>query len=148
MELAGKKILNCPLCGSEDVHIEHEDYKLKLTTSSNKAVKEYEQYTGRVICDSCGCTMPNDGVYASLDDCIEDLAKSWNERSAMLTHRDKIKPCPFCGSKSVTIRSVPICLFLATCEKCGASSAVSSSRGEALELWNKRYDNRTLSNDD
>ena len=142
------KLNSCPLCGSENVYIEHEEHKVKLTTSSNKAVKEYEQYTGRVICSSCDCTMSNDGVYASLDDCLEDLAKSWNERSAMLTHHDKIKPCPFCRSELVTIRNVPIECFFVKCDRCGASGAVGSSRGEALEFWNKRYDNRTLSNDD
>ena len=79
---------------------------------------------------------------------LEDLAKSWNERNAMFTHSDKIKLCTFCGSNLVTIRSVRIGFFLVTCEKCRASSAVSRSREEALELWNKRYNNRTLGNDD
>lgn len=122
----------CPICGSENVHIQHEGGKVKLTTSNDPTVKEYEQYTGRVKCGSCKFTMDNNAVYTTLDECLEDLAKSWNECSG------KMKPCPFCGSELVTIRSVPMFLFVATCEKCGATGADGISRGEALVLWNKR----------
>jgi len=55
---------------------------------------------------------------------------------------DALKPCPFCNSNEVklfkTELSPRVCV---TCFKCGARTNFFESASEAIDAWDKRYDN-------
>ena len=60
--------------------------------------------------------------------------------------KEKLKPCPFCGSEDIIIARGPVCGFCATCKSCIARSAYFDCEGQAIKAWNdrteksKRYD--------
>lgn len=50
---------------------------------------------------------------------------------------EKLKPCPFCGSKRIDISSngkVCVCF----CTNCKASTNLAARKEDAIYLWNKR----------
>lgn len=56
---------------------------------------------------------------------------------------EKLKPCPFCGSKSVTVCELYPSSY-ARCRACGAEGSLCSSRDEAAAVWNRRTDAKEL----
>lgn len=50
---------------------------------------------------------------------------------------EKLKPCPFCGSSSVTVGELYPSSY-ARCLACGAESRLCYSRDEAAAVWNRR----------
>lgn len=61
--------------------------------------------------------------------------------------KEKLKPCPFCGSENIVIKRSPVSdRFCATCNSCFCGSAWFSYEGQAIKAWNdrteksKRYD--------
>lgn len=55
----------------------------------------------------------------------------------------KLKPCPFCGSKEITLYETTRFDFsrvgyCVTCEMCYAEGGKAKSRAGARQLWNKR----------
>lgn len=52
-----------------------------------------------------------------------------------------LKPCPFCGSKNVSVRnySGPIihCYFV-ICEECKVESGIFGTKEKAEKAWNRR----------
>lgn len=61
--------------------------------------------------------------------------------------KEKLKPCPFCGSENIVIGRGPVCgSFCVTCNLCFARSACFFCEDEAIKAWNekaeksKRYD--------
>lgn len=62
---------------------------------------------------------------------------------------DKLKPCPFCGSRA-TKRYIKPFSFV-QCKKCGASTRIipdyfeeADGKGEAIEAWNMRIDDNEI----
>lgn len=53
--------------------------------------------------------------------------------------KEKLKPCPFCGSENIEIVRSPITeRFIATCNSCAVSSRYFNDEDEAIEGWNRR----------
>ena len=53
--------------------------------------------------------------------------------------KEKLKPCPFCGSENIIIEEGPISGgFCATCNSCFALGPWSSCEDEAIKTWNER----------
>ncbi len=53
--------------------------------------------------------------------------------------KEKLKPCPFCGSKNIVIEGGPISGgFCATCNSCFAVGSWSHCEDEAIKTWNER----------
>lgn len=50
----------------------------------------------------------------------------------------KLKPCPFCEGKAVTIGGN---IFWVRCCECGAETSTYVYREEAKEAWNRRAEN-------
>ena len=50
---------------------------------------------------------------------------------------EELKPCPFCGSKSVTVCELYPSSY-ARCRACGAEGSLCSSHDEAAAVWNRR----------
>jgi len=51
---------------------------------------------------------------------------------------EKIKPCPFCGSKKVVVcRTNPDACWI-RCENCGADACSDAVRKKAIAIWNRR----------
>ncbi len=49
---------------------------------------------------------------------------------------EKIKPCPFCGSKKVDVcRTTP---YWIRCGRCGADAESDPTRKGAIKNWNRR----------
>ena len=57
----------------------------------------------------------------------------------------KIKPCPFCGSKSIHVYITKGSSFC-RCEKCSAiapdPNAIRCNETEAIEIWNMRVNKK------
>lgn len=57
---------------------------------------------------------------------------------------EKIKPCPFCGSKDIEILEWTfkndINTWQVECQECGVSGSMYSIKAEAVEEWNRRAD--------
>jgi|GEM_PF-5632043 len=55
--------------------------------------------------------------------------------------KEKLKPCPFCGSENIEIVRSPITeRFIATCNSCAASSRYFNDEDEAIDGWNMRVE--------
>ena len=52
---------------------------------------------------------------------------------------EKLKPCPFCGSKN--IRLWGITYHWVQCEQCLSSTAISYTKEKVIESWNRRANN-------
>lgn len=53
--------------------------------------------------------------------------------------KEKLKPCPFCGSENIEIERGPISgLFCVTCHSCFASSAFFDCEDAVIKAWNRR----------
>ncbi|HBM9221488.1 TPA: type I toxin-antitoxin system endodeoxyribonuclease toxin RalR [Escherichia coli] len=50
---------------------------------------------------------------------------------------EKVKPCPFCGCPSVTVKGISG-YYRVKCNGCESRTGYSGSEKEALERWNKR----------
>ncbi|MCH6351909.1 type I toxin-antitoxin system endodeoxyribonuclease toxin RalR [Escherichia coli] len=50
---------------------------------------------------------------------------------------DNVKPCPFCGCPSVTVKAISG-YYRAKCNGCESRTGYGGSEKEALERWNKR----------
>lgn len=50
---------------------------------------------------------------------------------------EKVKPCPFCGCPSVTVKAISG-YYRAKCNGCESRTGYGGSEKEALERWNKR----------
>lgn len=50
---------------------------------------------------------------------------------------EKLKPCPFCGSKRIEISSNGI-VCVVYCTNCKASTNLAERKEDAIYLWNKR----------
>ena len=54
----------------------------------------------------------------------------------------ELKPCPFCGSKSITVEMDSMYGDKVRCENCGAGIDTKATRfPSAITLWNRRADN-------
>jgi len=53
---------------------------------------------------------------------------------------NKLKPCPFCGSKEVRVICYDkyVATYRVECSKCWAHSATKVCREDTIELWNRR----------
>lgn len=51
---------------------------------------------------------------------------------------EKIKPCPFCGSKKVEVCRTNENACWIRCWKCGADAPSNRLRKIAISIWNKR----------
>lgn len=56
---------------------------------------------------------------------------------------EKLKPCPFCGSSSVTVCDLYPSSY-ARCRACGAEGRLCYSHDEAAAAWNRRTDAKEL----
>lgn len=56
---------------------------------------------------------------------------------------EKLKPCPFCGSKSVTVCELYPSSY-ARCRACGAEGSLRDSHDEAAAAWNRRTNAKEL----
>ena len=56
---------------------------------------------------------------------------------------EKLKPCPFCGSKNVTVCELYPSSY-ARCRACGAEGSLRDSHDEAAAAWNRRTDAKEL----
>ena len=52
---------------------------------------------------------------------------------------EKLKPCPFCGSKYVYTHHY-IMVISKICPMCGATGPSAKTEDEAEELWNRRVE--------
>ncbi|HGG6426314.1 TPA: type I toxin-antitoxin system endodeoxyribonuclease toxin RalR [Salmonella enterica subsp. enterica serovar Kottbus] len=50
---------------------------------------------------------------------------------------DDVKPCPFCGCPSVTVKAISR-YYRAKCNGCEARSGFEDSKASALIRWNRR----------
>lgn len=56
----------------------------------------------------------------------------------------KLKPCPFCGERSITVVFNPTegvdmsGMYIASCDTCGGASGFRYTRSECVEAWNRR----------
>ena len=58
---------------------------------------------------------------------------------------EKLKPCPFCGSRSVYVEQIGSgCYFNVCCCNCLANVPLSGSRETAVEAWNRRPNAKEL----
>ncbi|MDE6148582.1 MAG: Lar family restriction alleviation protein [Ruminococcus sp.] len=56
---------------------------------------------------------------------------------------NKLKPCPFCGCNNIKV-DLPLDftgLYYCICNGCRASTAIFSSREQAMKAWNRRTKN-------
>ena len=55
----------------------------------------------------------------------------------------KLKPCPFCGSESISCRDAGYHtdVWFIQCEECWATFPHFDSEQEAVETWNRRVNN-------
>lgn len=55
---------------------------------------------------------------------------------------NKLKPCPFCGWKSILIleneNEYLYYRYFSQCQKCGAGARRGHTKKEAIEAWNRR----------
>lgn len=51
---------------------------------------------------------------------------------------EKIKPCPFCGSKKVEVNRTNENACWISCIRCAAQADSKPARKDAIKLWNKR----------
>ena len=58
--------------------------------------------------------------------------------------KNRLLPCPFCGSSKVAIEEADDFLFYVECAKCGSKGANSTDADQAVENWNKRNNNNNL----
>lgn len=60
-----------------------------------------------------------------------------------MNKKQKLKPCPFCGSKKIHFESFIIPLFstFAICKKCCARASFEKTKDDARIAWNKRVNN-------
>jgi len=58
----------------------------------------------------------------------------------MMEKDEKIKPCPFCGSKEVDICRTNKQACWIRCHKCEAEGNCAEKREDAITEWNKRVD--------
>lgn len=54
---------------------------------------------------------------------------------------DKLKPCPFCGSKNIDLFEHGAIVVFVQCDDCLATFPHFDSKQEAIEAWNRRVDN-------
>lgn len=52
--------------------------------------------------------------------------------------REKIKPCPFCGSKRINFNRTNKNACWLSCDRCEAKTASSPVRADAIRYWNMR----------
>jgi len=55
--------------------------------------------------------------------------------------KPELKPCPFCGSKSITVyiyKGSLLPLFSAECEECGCLLSGFDTKENAIKAWNRR----------
>lgn len=55
----------------------------------------------------------------------------------------ELKPCPFCGSKDVTVYELYPSSY-ARCRVCGAEGSLRDSHDEAVAAWNRRTNAKEL----
>ena len=55
---------------------------------------------------------------------------------------EKLKPCPFCGSEKLEVRSTPFVGFTVRCwnDTCLASGPYKGTAEEAVDAWNGAYE--------
>lgn len=56
----------------------------------------------------------------------------------MSTARERIKSCPFCGSKELQICRTNKYACWVSCDKCGADAKSDQHRVVAIQNWNRR----------
>lgn len=84
--------------------------------------------------------------YASVDDkrwtTEEIVAECENVIDQILGINKILKPCPFCGGKSVEIledeNKYLYYRYMAQCQKCGANAKLGRTKEEARKAWNRR----------
>lgn len=57
---------------------------------------------------------------------------------------DKLKPCPFCGNKHITIRKGKYSWIIECCNTDCNAAVVKYLKKEAIEAWNRRVENADL----
>lgn len=50
----------------------------------------------------------------------------------------ELKPCPFCGGTSATIKPVWKTYYFVACHRCKAGGPVMKTEAEAADEWNRR----------
>ena len=55
-----------------------------------------------------------------------------------------LKPCPFCGGEAILVKDFSSFKdwTYVRCKECGAATAVSGNAFKALDLWNKRVEEK------
>lgn len=64
---------------------------------------------------------------------------------------EELKPCPFCGSEEIEIRSETTghgaCDLIVECGNCRARSRPNYAGNEHIEAWNRRVEDAELRDD-
>lgn len=61
-----------------------------------------------------------------------------------MTEQNNLRPCPFCGSKYVFVRTTYLkdgAHYEVYCAKCSANGGSRTEERKAREDWNRRVDN-------
>ncbi len=53
----------------------------------------------------------------------------------------KFKPCPFCGSRNISMHYLFANGYYVLCEKCETKSGYALTRKESIKHWNTRLNN-------
>ena len=60
------------------------------------------------------------------------------------TNELTLKPCPFCGGEAILVKDFSSFKdwTYVRCKECGAATSVSGNAYKAIELWNKRVEEK------
>lgn len=90
---------------------------------------EFSNWCFERECDDCELHFCN---------CPEGCAFHWLN----LEYKEGLKPCPFCGSNRVEITTISEnCRHYIRCKHCEAKSCEFYVAENAINAWNRRYDN-------
>lgn len=85
--------------------------------------------------------------YASVDDkrwTTEEIVAECENVIDQILGKKILKPCPFCGGKSVEIledeNKYLYYRYIAQCQECGATAKPGRTKEEARKAWNRRAD--------
>ena len=69
-------------------------------------------------------------------DCIEGIS-AWLREEHKEKHKEKLKPCPFCGGKPIVDKNQNSVY----CADCHMGTPWTDSIEDAINTWNRRVDN-------